>query len=314
VTVRLPWIRPALVLAAVVLVAVLAERIPWHETIAALAAPSWPLVAAAMLANVAAMAAKGWAWHLLLRTAAPHRLRSAQIATFVGAAVNCVSVSMGGEAARVHVLVQREGVPYGAAAAGVLASRVAEAVALAVFVCLVAAWLPRPDWAIAARWAALGVLVLGVIAWRVRLTARLAARLPVRVRTWLAPLATQPPAAAGAAIGLGLVNWLAEWAAFYFAVLAAGVHVPIAAALTGLLFANLGGIPRLTPGNLGVLQATTALALAPFGVPAGPALAAGVLVQATQILPMAALGGLAAAGTLGALFRRPPAGGPSERP
>jgi uncharacterized membrane protein YbhN (UPF0104 family) len=52
---------------------------------------------------------------------------------------------------------------------------------------------------------------------------------------------------------------------------------------------NLGGLFRLSPGNVGVTQAAMIVSLLPFGVPAQQSLAAGVALQAIQILPVLAL-------------------------
>jgi uncharacterized membrane protein YbhN (UPF0104 family) len=70
---------------------------------------------------------------------------------------------------------------------------------------------------------------------------------------------------------------------------AAGLHLPVVASLTALLAVNIGGIGRLTPGNLGVTQAAMVAALLPFGVVADRAVAAGVALQAIQVLPILAL-------------------------
>ncbi|MEO6058327.1 MAG: hypothetical protein ABIQ49_16000, partial [Gemmatimonadales bacterium] len=57
-----------------------------------------------------------------------------------------------------------------------------------------------------------------------------------------------------------------------------------------LVLANVGGILRLTPGNVGVLQGAVVLALAPLGVEAARAVAAGLALQAVHVLPVLVIG------------------------
>ena len=58
----------------------------------------------------------------------------------------------------------------------------------------------------------------------------------------------------------------------------------------GTLLANVGGTLRLTPGNVGVIQGAVVLGLAPAHVPAAQAVAAGLALQAVQVLPVLAVG------------------------
>jgi uncharacterized membrane protein YbhN (UPF0104 family) len=83
-----------------------------------------------------------------------------------------------------------------------------------------------------------------------------------------------------------LLNWAAQWAVFHLALLA--VHAPAtpAASFTAVVVANIAGLARLTPGNVGVLQASMAGALLPFGIHADLAVAAGLALQAIQTLPV----------------------------
>src|SRR5438270_11788706 len=106
---------------------------PWRVTFAALLGANPWLLAIAFAANLSSLVAKGWGWHLVLKPAAPHSWRHAQEANLVGAAVNDLSVAAAGEAARVHVIAQRAGVPIAAAVSSVAWTRLAEALALALF-------------------------------------------------------------------------------------------------------------------------------------------------------------------------------------
>jgi uncharacterized membrane protein YbhN (UPF0104 family) len=290
---------------------VFAIKFPWQVTWAALAGASASLLLLATVINLLSMFAKAWAWHLLLRPHAPHRFWSAQIATFVGAAVNCLSIAVGGEAARVAMLTKRDGVNVTDAAAGILASRVVEALALVAFVAVASLFLTAVTWIVALRLIAWGLLLVVLAAFYSGLLGRGAARLPAGVQRWLQPLlGTNPRPALAAPLALGLVNWICEWVTYDLCLKAAGLELPTSASLVALLAANIGGIPRLTPANIGLMQLSVMAGLEPFNVPMPDAMAAGLVLQAVQTLPTIAVGAaLGGTATLRDLLRRPvPAG------
>ena len=106
---------------------------------------------------------------------------------------------------------------------------------------------------------------------------------------------------------LALVNWAAQWATFGLVI--ASLHLPDAlpASFAALVVTNLAGMWRLLPGNVGIFQAAMALALAPFGVAAESAVAAGLALQAIQVIPVLALGA-GVVGWRGLLHHHIPAG------
>ena len=68
------------------------------------------------------------------------------------------------------------------------------------------------------------------------------------------------------------------------------VRTPVCAAAAVLVAVNLTAIFPLTPSNIGVFQAATIAALAPFGVRADEALACGIILQAVEVTCALALG------------------------
>ena len=268
-----------------------AARFPWAETGRVLASASVPLLLLATVVNLVSLVAKAGGWHLLLRRDGVPRWRSSLDATVIGAAVNSVGVAASGDAARVHVVVQRDRVPLGAAVASIVWSRVVEGVGLAVMIVVGAALLPLPEWVRPIQ----GGLLVAVVALTV-LTATgswgaLARRMPERVRPWLDRIAaTAPRGRIVPVLGLALVNWLTQWATYHLAIASVEGSTPIAASFVAVLAANIGGLPKLTPGNVGVMQASFVLGLAPFGVPMERAIAAGLVCQALQVLPTLAAG------------------------
>jgi len=290
------WLLWALLLAAALRYA---ARFPWLDTGSTLADADWTLLAAAGGLNLLSLALKAWAWQLLLRPLAPVRFRTAQAVTFGGAAVNSIGVAMSGEATRVHLLGVWDGVPAGVAARSIAASRLVEAAALGLFLLGVAASVTSGH-----GWRLLGgavVLLGGALAL-------------LRWVPWLRPGRAGgngggwTAAQLGAPVALCVASWGLQWATYYWSIAATGAAVTPALSALALVLANVGGALRLTPGNVGVVQGAVVLGLAPAHVPTAQAVAAGLALQAVQVLPVLAVGvGLLGRHGLRELLRRRPA-------
>src|SRR5437764_1227831 len=267
---------------------------PWHVTLAALLGADRWLLVIALVVNLSSLVAKGWGWHLILKPVAPHSWRVAQEANLVGAAVNDLSVAVAGEAARVHLIVQRGGVPAGAAVSSVVWTRVAEGLALALFLVMAPSVLQLEPWLRAAQsGAGLTLVVVLLLAWG-RGWASLADRLPAALRSRLGMLRAM--GTGGRLVwptAFGLYNWAAQWATYHLVLRATHVPVSLAASFTALIVVNLGGLLRPTPANVGVTQAALVVGLLPFGVPPEQGVAAGLALQGLQVLPVLLLGAMA---------------------
>ena len=269
------WLLALLVLVAGLRYAV---RFPWLDTWTTLADADWALLAAAGGLNLLSLGLKAWAWQLLLRPLAPVRFRTAQAATFAGAAINAVGIAMSGEAARVTLLGTWDGVAAGHATRSVAASRIVEAAALGIFLLAVLGGLVTEHW-----WRLLGAgvaLIGGALAL-------------LRWVPWLRPTdgsARWTTAQLAVPVALDVASWGLQWGAYHWTIVAAGVAVTPTLSVLALVLSNVGGILRLTPGNVGVLQGAVVLALAPLGVPAARGVAAGLALQAVQVLPVLVIG------------------------
>ncbi|MBI4499635.1 MAG: flippase-like domain-containing protein [Gemmatimonadetes bacterium] len=265
-------------------------RFPWADMGTSLERADVTLLTWAAIISLLALGAKGWAWHLLLRPVAPHRWWSAQEANLVGCAVNYISVAVIGEAARVRLLSTRDAVPIPAAVASVVWTRAMEGIGLALFILAGGSLLQLPpllrgvDIAAAAALAALGALIW-FRGWD---------RLP----GWVPGIVRRAGEVFGqigswrrfpAPIALAFANWLGQWATYHLTLVATGIPVSPAASFTATLASNIGGALRLTPANVGITQASIAVALLPFGVKPAAAVAASIILQALQVLPVLAL-------------------------
>jgi putative heme transporter len=255
---------------------------PWAETVDALGNASLVLLAGAGLINVLSLMAKASAWHLLLRRLTPIRAVTAQVASFIGSAVNSISISVSGEAARAQSAKSRDGVPFGLAAASLVASRVVEALALVVF--LAVALIAVPIWPGARR---IGLLLAGIV-----LVVTVSYHFLPRKR-WhpaLARMAATGPAGLAAPTALATLNWALQWLTYHWSFVATGAAVTPAVSLAALVMANIAGLLRLTPGNIGVMQGSLVLGMRAFEMPPANALAAGLALQAVQVIPVLLIG------------------------
>jgi putative heme transporter len=288
---RRGWITLVVTLIAVAFAIRFGLTFPWDQTLDALADADWLLLAAAGVTGVISLAAKGAAWHLLLRRLAPLRFSTAQTATFVGAAVNSISISVSGEAARAQLAGDRDGVPFGAAAISLVATRVVEALGLLVFLAL--AFILLPPWP-AARPIGVG---LGALAALIMVGYRLVPWNRVHSQalgrwheTFVRMAASNARGGLIAAVSLAAFSWLAQWLTYHWSIAATHTAVTPAVSLSTLVMANIAGVLRLTPGNIGVMQGSLILGMHAFEIPAADALAAGLALQAVMVLPVLAIG------------------------
>jgi putative heme transporter len=255
---------------------------PWAATLDALGSASLLLLAGAGLINILSLMAKAGAWHLLLRRLTPISAVTAQVATFIGAAVNSISISVSGEAARAQSARSRDGVRFGPAAASLVASRVVEALGLVVFLAVVLVALPM--WPGARR---IGLLLAAVL---LLITAGYHLLPRKRWHPVLAGLAATGPLGLAAPTALATLNWALQWLAYHWSFVATGAAVTPAVSLAALVMANIAGILRLTPGNIGIMQGSLVLGMQAFAMPPANALAAGLALQAVQVIPILMIG------------------------
>jgi uncharacterized membrane protein YbhN (UPF0104 family) len=303
------WRRWAVAIVAIVAIAFAVHfgfSFPWATTLTALRTSSWLLLSAAALAHIVSLAVKGWEWFVFLRRLAPVRFATVQFATFVGAALACITVSVSGDVARAKVVATRDDVSMGAAVGSLILARFVEIMSLLVF--LSVALIVAPPF----HSASLIGLGLGLVSGAIFLGYR---RLPwarIRSRTlgaWRGPLvemvSSTDKSGMVAAVALACINWLLQWAAFHWTIAATHTPVHLSISLSALVAANAAGLLRLTPGNFGVLQGSLILVMEQFGIPTASALAAGLALQAIQVLPVLAIGiALTGLRGLGQLLRK----------
>jgi uncharacterized membrane protein YbhN (UPF0104 family) len=261
---------------------------PWSRTLDLLADCNWELLTAAGLVNIVSLTAKASTWYVLLAGVAPLRIWTAQTATFVGAAVNSVSISISGDVVRAQLASEWDAVPFGMSAAALMASRIVEAVALFALVAL--AWMVFPlgrDWRMAG--AAVLLPVAAFVLWWSRAPGGRTESVGKGWRRDFTEFVGRIRGRTASAVGYAMLSWLGQWLTYYWSIRATHVDISPAAALAALLAANLAGILRLTPGNIGVMQGSLIVGMRAFGVRPGDALAGGLALQTIQVLPILAI-------------------------
>ncbi|MCB1436250.1 MAG: flippase-like domain-containing protein [Rhodobiaceae bacterium] len=310
---RVPLRRLLLVLVAMAIIAAL-PFVDWAGLGMALAAadPYW--LAMAVIANLAVFPLWVWQWRLL---ALPGRDVGwpvmAEIVALTAAAKTTLS-SIGGGASAVALLVARgELTLIGATSLLAMDQLLVGIAKLAVLaLALSIAPLPAPVFTAALVFAALVAALLAALTVLAFGPARLAGIVARRRRlgAWLGNmlghvsvgLATmRSPQRAALTLALALVKKFTEVAAALAIQLACGIAPSPAAAILSVAAVSLTTAIPVIPGNIGTYAATVFLVYEGLGIPAAPALAAGLLQHGAMLIPSLAIGyGAVALSRLGA--------------
>jgi uncharacterized protein (TIRG00374 family) len=290
------------VLVLVVALGAMAWRVDWRTTAASVASADALLLVVAIAINLLSLALKGVRWWVLLRPLGVRSFRLVLGATFAGASLNNLVVAQGGEGARVLLVSRASGVSSASVLAALALERALDAVSYVTLLCVAAWTLDVPP--VIARWRmgasialVLVVAILVALSRGARTSHTLAGEAVGRVRSYLRRFhggvrkAGTPWRVTGA-MALSLGAWALQVATYHLVARAAHLDVPIAASVTAMLAVGLSFLIRATPGNVGVFQAVYAVALRSFGVAEAPAVAAALLIQAVQVLPIVLIGSL----------------------
>ncbi|HEX2780942.1 MAG TPA: lysylphosphatidylglycerol synthase transmembrane domain-containing protein [Gemmatimonadaceae bacterium] len=311
-------LRVVLVVGIIALLVVFARTVNWHEAWTMIRNADRRWIAAAAVVNLLSIAVKGVRWWIFLRRVGVKGIWLALRATMAGAGLNNVLVANGGEAARVVFVSRACGVPAGTIFATLALERMFDIVGYVVLLAVATLTLPLPGSLSRWRWpaAAAVIVILALLWWLVirgrarRGDAIARAASPVAsvaiAGSWWTRLVARMRAAGSqfldavamvagvrrftAAFLLSMLAWGLQLATFSWTARAAGVHLPLAGDVATLLAVNLGFLLRATPGNVGFFQLAYALAAVPFGAPRDAAIAASLLLQTLQIIPVTLLG------------------------
>jgi uncharacterized membrane protein YbhN (UPF0104 family) len=247
-----------------------------------------PIALAAGLSFVN-MLCKSVGWRVLLGPSHPVpvlRLYRYTLAAFAG---SLLVPARAGEALRIWLLKQRDGVPVTTSAAAAVSEKLLDALALIIAVAPLLVIMPGlPAWV----GRSIGLLLLGtavglVVLWVVR---RAAPPSGLLGRIAAAMTALSSIRATLLALLAYLLAHAADIAGIWLVLRAVGVHVGLAVPMLILLCVNVAILIPATPGNLGSLEIGAMAALDLVGVPAPAAMAFALLYHAEQVIPLLAVG------------------------
>lgn len=315
---RRRWLHALLLAGTLVLLVVFARHVDWSSTTQALRRADPGVIAAAIAIDLASLVVRGMRWGLLLGAVGARGTIAAVRDTIVGAALNNVLVANGGDAARVAITARRGRVSSAEVIAALVVERFTD---IAMFVTLFGALalgvaLPGRF----ARWklAAIVALAVTVVVCGLLVSRRTRHRAPharentrhlesraggnrtaSRVMGAIARYARQVVSATATvasgrrlaiALAVSVVVWGGQWGTFHVAAHAAALPISWPVSLLALIVVNASFLVRLTPGNVGVFQLLYVLAATAAGLDRNRALAAGLLIQLVQYIPVTLIG------------------------
>ncbi len=298
---RLWWILGWCVLA--IFTGIAAYALPWQEVFAALAGAKWHWAAFAVVVSLG-----GWPfWILQWQLLAPKALRPsfgrmAQVTALSGAANT--SLPMTGVVAAVGFLIVRGGLPPSAAASVYAGDQLVTGIGKVGTLSLAALLVPSPDWLRSGLLGLAGLVAVFTVAMLVaahggeRLRAFADARGP-RLRSGIGHLADfmdhlepmRRPLLGLSVVGLAFAKAGVEVLVVMTVQVAVGIPVSFAAAVMVVAALDLAMMAPVSPGHLGVFEATVILCYQYLGVPLPLATAAALIHHG--VLFVASLGGLA---------------------
>jgi uncharacterized protein (TIRG00374 family) len=315
---RYRWLHALLLAATLVLLVVFARHVDWSSTKQALRQADPGVIAAAIVIDLASLVVRGMRWGLLLRAVGARGTIAAVRDTIVGAALNNVLVANGGDAARVAITTRRARVSSADVIAALVVERFNDIAMFAALFGALALGVALPGRF--ARWKLAAVVALAVtvvlcgllVSRRTRHRAvharenaphleagkgggRGVSRVLGAIARYTRQLASATATVASGrrlaiALALSLVVWGGQWATFHVAAHAAALSISWPVSLLALIVVNASFLVRLTPGNVGIFQLLYVLAATAAGLDRNRALAAGLLIQLVQYIPVTFIG------------------------
>jgi glycosyltransferase 2 family protein len=249
-------------------------------------------------------------WGVLLRPLRRVRMKNLFPSTMIGFMANNLLPARIGEFVRALVLGRKTGVRVSAAFATIVLERVFDGMTILLFLLVTVGLLnlPFPDWLRKASLASFGGIGL-MLFLLVMLKTKTGAVLGF-FGVFLRPF---PPTLRARALGflesfaeglhmlrdwksvvvgsaLSLCLWVFPALSLHFGLLAAGIHLPLAASVFVLVILCIGVAVPSAPGFVGTIQLVSVISLELFGVARPQALSFSILYHLSQYIPVTGLG------------------------
>lgn len=276
--------------------AVAAYALPWRDVVTALAGAKWHWLAVAVVVGIA-----GWPFWVLqwwLLAPAAHRPslgRMAQITALTGTANT--SLPMAGVVAAVGFLMMRGGLPATAAASVYAVDQLLTGIAKVAVLALAAALAPVPDWLRTGLLSLSGAMIfltllLMIAAHGGDRLRRIGIGMGEKSARFIGIFASfvdqlepmRRPGLALAVTALALAKKAAEVGVALSVQVAVGMDPSLAGALLVVAALSLATLAPISPGNLGIYEATVIFAYQYLGVPLPLAAAAALLQHAASFV------------------------------
>ena len=289
------WIVSAVV---IVLIVYAARKVDWRAAATILSRATLAPLLAAIVINVLSLALRGVGWWIFLRRIGVTSLALAIRGEIVGAGFNNLLVANGGDAARALLVARASGATRTSVLATLALARLFDPLCFGLLLFVATFVIPLPAQLSAARpVAAIAlVIVIGMLVALVRAPERAVDidesdpgwRARVRAfRRQAVGLATARRFIPAMLVAIGV--WTLQIVTFALVARSVGIALPMAGTIAAMLLTNAGLVLRATPGNVGYFQFAYAIAAARFGVPTEAAVAAALLLQVVQIVPVTLL-------------------------
>ena len=290
-------------------VALLVRNVDFPRAADAFAAIDYPLAAICLLTVVLTILLKAVRWKTLFQPSPiqPSASQAVSILT-VGQMINILFPFRLGEVGRVYLAGELGGLPASLTTATIVVEKIIDSLMLLICVALLVPFTPLPVWlrepALAITGIALTAVALVLSLARCKrgvraILARVLGILPRDVRdslgsqveTTLESVAYLRQLLVLAQVALlSVIIWVLAALTNYTAFLCLSVPAPFIAAVFLLVVLQIGVAIPSAPGRLGVFQALTVLALAPFEVDASTALTYSIFLHLVVFLPPSAAG------------------------
>jgi phosphatidyl-myo-inositol alpha-mannosyltransferase len=290
------------------------ERIGWEAVASSVvrSSPTWVLLAIALM--VVSMLLRASSWQAILRAALPRtrvRFADAFQGTAIGVLMSATLPARLGEPSRALIVARRLGRPrehlpavLGTLVSQTLLNLVALAILGATMLTTIGLFAGRQH--ALALYAAAPFLVLCAVLVAPALVRPGSRSRSQRLQGWLAAvrralrrvrsglMVFRRPRLAALATGTQLLAWALQWLSCFVLLAALGLDdrgAGLGAAAAVLFAVNVTAALPLTPSNVGLFQAAcVAVLTSGYGVPAGDALAYGIVLQAVELATAFALG------------------------
>lgn len=290
------WFVSAICLTALI---VAARRVDWGAAAATLGRAAFLPLLAAMIANFLSLTLRGMRWWIFLRAVGADSLSLAVRGAVVGAGFNNVLVANGGDAARVLLVAHASGVSRSAVLATLTLERLFDPVCFGLLLLVATFVVPLPPHLSGLR-DVVGVslliaLILLVVLARWKNRPRGGGGRIAEFLRCVQQLATGKRFLAALIASIGV--WTLQVSEFALVANASHLGLPLGGSVAAMLLINTGLVLRATPGNVGYFQFGYAVAASRFGVAVDAAVAAAILIQVIEMVPVT-LAALATAPTM----------------